>query len=247
MLSFIIAIFTLLGTIFPTPVPAQSIPVPATQTITTSSTSTPTIPVSPSQKISASSTTPPVSTTPQPIPVKKITSGTPSTSTVPHVPFYSQFKDITSVEWKKVGCGIASLAMVLDYYKPAVSVNTLLQQGIDSGAYLKNAGWTYKGLIGVAKRHGLDGTSYDLGKSGKAIAFEQFKKQLANGPVIASVHYKFDPQSTIPHLVVINGMSGDSVYYNDPAANGGEKIISSDTFLKAWKKRFIVIRPVDKV
>lgn len=169
-----------------------------------------------------------------------------STTTIPVVPFYSQFSDITSPKWQKVGCGITSLAMVIDYYKPAVSVNTLLSQGIAAGAYLNNAGWTYKGLIGISRKYGLDGSSYDLGKLSSKAAFAEFEEYLKDGPVIASVHYKFDPKSTIPHLVVINGIKDGIVYYNDPAAKTGELQISTDTFLKAWKKRFVVVRPASE-
>lgn len=160
------------------------------------------------------------------------------------VPFYSQFKDITSTKWQKVGCGIASLAMILDYYKPAVSVDTLLRQGIAADAYLGGVGWTYKGLISVGKKYGLDGISYDLRKMDTKKAFNQFKVQLQDGPVIASVHYKFEPTNPIPHLVVINSLDGDTLYYNDPAEKTGEKQISTTDFLQAWKKKFIVIRPV---
>jgi ABC-type bacteriocin/lantibiotic exporter with double-glycine peptidase domain len=169
-----------------------------------------------------------------------------ATTTIPEVPFYSQFSDITSPKWQKVGCGIASLAMVIDYYKPAVPVNTLLAQGIAAGAYLNNAGWTYKGLIGISRKYGLDGSSHDLGKLSSKAAFAEFEEYLNDGPVIASVHYKFDPKSTIPHLVVINGIKDGVVYYNDPAAKTGELQISTDTFLKAWKKRFVVVRPASE-
>lgn len=164
----------------------------------------------------------------------------------PVVPFYSQFKDITAPAWQKVGCGVTSLAMVIDYYEPAVPVNTLLKQGIAAGAYLKKAGWTYAGLISLSQKYGLDGDSYDLGKLSSAAAFAQFKTYLEDGPVIASVHYKFDPKSTIPHLVVINRLSDGMLYYNDPAAQSGDREISVADFMKAWKKRFIVVRPVQK-
>jgi ABC-type bacteriocin/lantibiotic exporter with double-glycine peptidase domain len=159
------------------------------------------------------------------------------------VPFYSQFKDITSTAWQKVGCGVTSLAMIIDYYKPAVSVNTLLKQGIAAGAYDPSAGWTYKGLIALGNQYGLSGASYDLATLSSAAAFTQLSGYLQDGPVIVSVHYKFDPKSTIPHLVVIDGIVGDTLYYNDPAAKSGEKTISSSDFLKGWKKRLIVIRP----
>ncbi|MCX6819673.1 MAG: C39 family peptidase [Candidatus Adlerbacteria bacterium] len=86
------------------------------------------------------------------IPIPPAIQQTPihATTTVPMVPFYSQFRDIASASWQKVGCGITSLAMILDYYKPAVSVNTLLKQGIAADAY-SAAGWTYNGLISVSK------------------------------------------------------------------------------------------------
>jgi predicted double-glycine peptidase len=168
----------------------------------------------------------------------------PVPAAVPQVPFYSQFKDIASPPWQKVGCGVTSLAMVIDYYTPdAVSVNALLKQGIAAGAYLADAGWSYKGLISLSNNYGLGGSSYDLGKSSSNTALAQLETYVKDGPVIASVHYKFDPKSTIPHLVVIDGIASSTVYYNDPAAKSGELHISVADFVKGWKKRFIVIRP----
>ncbi|MBP9757390.1 MAG: C39 family peptidase [Candidatus Pacebacteria bacterium] len=162
------------------------------------------------------------------------------------VPFYSQFRDITSPKWQKVGCGVTSLAMIIDYYNAdAVSVNTLLYKGIASGAYLNSAGWTYKGLIGLAEGYGLDGKSFDLAGSETKKAFSTLRSYLDDGPVMVSVHYKFDPKSTIPHLVVLNRIDHDTIYYNDPAAKSGEGSISTANFIKAWKKRFIVLTPMD--
>ena len=168
-----------------------------------------------------------------------------SSSSIPIVPSYSQFKDIKSPQWQKVGCGITSLAMVIDFYKPgAVSVNTLLGQGIAAGAYEQNVGWIYAGLIQLSQKYGFDGSYHDLSKMDAQTAFSQFKGYLKDGPVILSVHYKFDPKSTIPHLVVIDGIDNDVVYYNDPAAKSGERQISVADFLKGWKRKVIVVRPV---
>jgi uncharacterized protein YvpB len=164
---------------------------------------------------------------------------------IPVVPFYSQFDDITAPEWKKIGCGVTSLAMIIDFYSPgAVSVNALLKQGITAGAYIKDAGWSHMGLVRLSQKYGLDGSAHDLSKSGAAAALAGFKSYVDDGPVIASVHYKFDPKSTIPHLVVIDGMDDTYVYYNDPASDVGGKKISIADFQKGWKKRFIVIRDV---
>lgn len=162
---------------------------------------------------------------------------------IPEVPFYSQFKDMGDIEWQKNGCGIASLAMVINFYHPGiVTVNNLLKAGIAAEAYLEDAGWKHDGLVLLAGKYDLKGSSYDLSNLDIDTAFSQFKMVLKNGPVIASVHYKFDPKSSIPHLVVINGIDGNTIYYNDPAgASAGEKISTQD-FIKAWKKRFIVVR-----
>lgn len=164
--------------------------------------------------------------------------------TTKEVPFYSQFEDVTSSKWKKKSCGIASLAMVVDYYYPeSISVDTLLAQGIAAKGYIEHVGWTYKALISVANKYGLSGESYDLAKLSTPDALVVLKTFLAEGPVIVSVHYQFDPKSTIPHLVVLNGIENGTIAYNDPAAKEGNKKISIADFGKGWKKRFISIRP----
>lgn len=172
-----------------------------------------------------------------------------ATSSVPVVPFYSQFDDITSKKWKPAGCGITSLAMLIEYYKPkTVDVDTLLDEGLDAGAFSSKAGgWTYDGLIEVSQKYGLDGQAFDFGNESSKIALAWLSVSLMDGPVMASVHYKFDPKSKIPHLVVINGIDGDNVYYNDPASKeGGNLSLPLKDFLKAWKQRFIVMRPVEE-
>ena len=169
----------------------------------------------------------------------------PVSTSALNVPFYSQFHDIDSSTWQKVGCGITSLAMVIDYYIPnAVSVNTLLLKGIALGAYDTHAGWIHQGLLNVAKEYNLDGFSYDVSSLKEKAAIAELESYVNTGPVIVSIHYKFNPKSSIPHLVVITGKVGDTFYYNDPAATTGEKKISVSDFSKGWKKKFIVVRPM---
>ncbi len=163
---------------------------------------------------------------------------------IPEVPFYSQFKDIKYTKWQKVGCGVASLAMIIDYYKPeAISVNKILEQGIASNSYLNSAGWIHSGLIAISKKYGLDGKSYDLTSNTEKVAYTKLKEQLKGGPVMVSVHYKFDPKNPIPHLVVIDAINGDKVYYSDPASDKGNKVLTLAKFRASWNKKFIVIRP----
>ena len=241
MLSFFIALFSFASPLTYTRVEAAMLP--KVSPVVTSASSTPLIQahVANQQKTQRTAITTEAST-------KTVLTAAAlsvvATSTIPSVPFYSQFTDIASPTWQKVGCGITDVAMLVDYYTDkAPTVETLLSFGIAAGAYTDRDGWIYSGLIGVAKKYGLDGASYDLGNTSPKTAFTQFKKYLADGPVIASVHYNFDPKSTIPHLVVINGIKDNVIYYNDPAAKTGEKTISTTDFLKGWKKRFIVLRP----
>ncbi|MBU1557702.1 C39 family peptidase [Patescibacteria group bacterium] len=124
-----------------------------------------------------------------------------------------------------------------------MSVDTLLEEGITSGAYLNDKGWIHQGLVNLSNKYDLKGEVYDLSSKSLPEAFNKFTESLKKGPVIASVHYTFDPQNPIPHLVVINRIDGNNLYYNDPAETSGGKIISTEDFMKAWKKRYIVILP----
>lgn len=164
-------------------------------------------------------------------------------TSIPVVPFYSQFADITRPEWKKISCGIASVAMLIDHYQEAVLPDTLLEEGIAAGAYIQNAGWSHAGLIGLAKKHGLTGEAVPLAHLSMPDAFAALEGAVAEGPVIVSVHYTFDPQNLIPHLVVVTGVSGGLVHYNDPAEDAGGGTVSVTQFQSAWKKRYISIRP----
>jgi predicted double-glycine peptidase len=157
------------------------------------------------------------------------------------VPFYSQFTDITAPTWKKVACGITSLAMLIEYYYPNKidSVDTLLHEGITAGAYDDAAGWSYNGLITVAKKYGLNGSTHDYKDSTMDVAFKAFSKDLLKGPIMASVHYTFKASNPIPHLVIVSGIKDGLVYYNDPAAPTGGGSISIAQFKEGWKKRYI--------
>jgi len=160
------------------------------------------------------------------------------------VPFYSQFADITPVEWRKVGCGIASVAMLIDFYSSEiVDVDSLLLAGIKSNAYLDDAGWTHNGLIDLSKQFNLDGASYSLSHLTMESAFMALEGVVKEGPVMVSVHYTFKPTNPIPHLAVVTGIDNERVYYNDPAEAVGQNSISIEQFQSAWKKRYIEIRP----
>ena len=170
---------------------------------------------------------------------------TVKTDTITKVPFYSQFTDITKPGWQKIGCGIASVAMLIDYYSDRqINVDALLEKGIANNAYLSDAGWIHAGLIGLSREYGLDGQSKSLAHLSPDAALAELGTVLADGPVMASVHYTFEPTNPIPHLVVINSIKDGQVYYNDPAETAGNGSLSTEQFKKGWKQKYIVIRPV---
>lgn len=164
-------------------------------------------------------------------------------TTVHSVPFYSQFTDISAPEWRKIGCGIASLAMLVDFYTTEeVSVDALLNEGIQANAYTGNAGWSHAGLIGLAKDHGLSGEAVYMTDLSMTAAFSKLEEALKDGPVMASVHYTFKPTNPIPHLVIVTGVENGEVHYNDPAEKSADGTVSVEQFKSAWKKRYIEIR-----
>lgn len=160
------------------------------------------------------------------------------------VPFYSQFTDISAPEWQGVGCGIASVAMVIDYYVDAViDVDALLAEGRAAGAYLSHAGWTHRGLINLSTQYGLAGESVSLAHLTETAALAELERVVAEGPVMVSVHYTFEPTNPIPHLAVVTDITDGLVHYNDPAEATGGGVISAERFSDAWKQRYISIRP----
>lgn len=199
---------------------------------------------------------PPVSTTTSLInqPTQVATSGkviTVTTSTQPvadtsfhQVPFYSQLTDISDPAWQPVGCGIASVAMLIDFYTDtAIDVDELLYTGIRNRAYLDNQGWIHAGLIELAQSYGLDGSTQSLAQLSMSSAYQALVVAVKEGPVMVSVHYTFDPSNPIPHLVVVTGADAKQVYYNDPAEPSGQSMIKASQFQLAWKQRYIEIHP----
>ncbi|HEY4478009.1 MAG TPA: C39 family peptidase [Candidatus Paceibacterota bacterium] len=163
------------------------------------------------------------------------------------VPLFSQISDISSASWKQKGCGVADVAMIVEFYKPnTTSVQKVLEEGLKAGAYVKNVGWSHKGLASLAVKHGLVGKTVDLSSLKNTVALSEFKNIVTEGPVIASIHRGFNPKSPYGHLVVITGFDDKLVYYNDPGKRDGIRTVSIEDFMKGWKKRLIVIREPEK-
>jgi predicted double-glycine peptidase len=135
--------------------------------------------------------------------------------------------------------------MLIGYHEAApMDVDTLLAEGIAAGSFLPTAGWTHAGLIDLARPYGLTGASHSLAHQSVDDALATLRQVVGEAPVMASVHYTFEPTNPIPHLVVVTGIDDTTVYYNDPAEPTGEGAISIEKFQRAWKQRYISIVPV---
>lgn len=160
------------------------------------------------------------------------------------VPFFSQFADIDDPAWRKVACGVASLAMIVEYhYEGTTDANRELAAGISANAYTDN-GWSHRGLIELAERHNLRGESVSLAHLSREAAVAALTKAVTDNPVMVSVHYTFEPTNPIPHLVVVTDIRDGYVHYNDPAEPAGGGFITTERFAAAWKQRYIAFTPL---
>jgi hypothetical protein len=172
------------------------------------------------------------------------------------VPFVSQ-QAYRDPEWRRFGCGTASLKMVFDFWHGQDPVNrtddaeSIYATGLAAGAFDPAVGWRHAGLVGLATSLGYDAYSRDFGprsaqpKSGPD-AVAELASELRRGPVIASVYRDFDPSRGGGHLVVITGTRDMTIHLNDPLPadeRDGRCTIGVPVFLPAFKHRYIVVRP----
>src|ERR1043166_6349013 len=137
------------------------------------------------------------------------------------VPFSSQYTDLGHHEWRARGCGIASLKMAMDFYRPGPSLDELLTVGREIGAYREGIGWSHRGLVELARRYGFEGFNADWAEKGptpKTVqeSCELLLAELQKGPVLASVFAGLDPERGGGHIVVVTGFQDGLIFFNDP-------------------------------
>ena len=132
-------------------------------------------------------------------------------------------KILSKLEWENNCCGLACLQTVLDSENlPAPSLEHLLVEGIESGAYLDDKGWIFQGLLSLGRNHGLDGMVIP----DAPIDFVEGLPSCGVAPIV-SVHCGFpqNPPSKGGHLVVFRGIqvanrSRRICFFDDPSTQG---------------------------
>ena len=147
--------------------------------------------------------------------------------------------------WHDRACGIAALAMIMEFFGVSKNNQELLNTGLEVNAYIQNIGWSHKGLVAIAQRYGLRGTNYDWAPLSSAEAFRYLEKYICQYPIICSAYNSFD-LSRDGHFIAVVGIRNNRIYYNDPDIRNQKyktHWVSKKRFLNGWKRRCIVIYP----
>ena len=139
----------------------------------------------------------------------------------------------------------------LDSANRTATLEELLAHGLEVGAYLQGIGWSHRGLVEVAHRYGYKGFNVDsadnsLTPKSPHEAWAMVTRELEQGPLLVSVFAGLDPYRGGGHIVVLTGVHDELTFFNDPeemSAREGYKTVALEAFLRAFKRRYIVIRP----
>ena len=172
-----------------------------------------------------------------------------------NVPYYSQRTDVTDQAWQSRACGVACVAMVIVYRGGVIkSLDALIEEGREIGAYREGVGWMHDGLVALAGRHGLKLYREEFkdetveGEQHLEQGIEKIVTALKQGRlVLVSVARGFE-DATKPHLVLLTGTEGDEgaitgFYYHDPDADtkeaGMNQFVPLEIFKRFWRRLVI--------
>lgn len=193
------------------------------------------------------------------------------------VPFTSQNIPDVPKNWINRSCGVTCVKMVLDYFfekdliyfagpKNKLSINQLIDEGIQIGSYKENVGWIHSGLVKILRNHGvlsytqefksvnvtidqIHGVTFVDGKNYPEMPIYGIKKIISSlnseRPVIVSVEPGFSNNKD-NHLIVLTGFENINfdnkidgfIYFHDPDARDGVEKINFKVSLSDFIKKW---------
>ena len=182
------------------------------------------------------------------------------------VPLVNQRKETKDKKWAHRTCAICSLKMVMAWKNKKlekIPVMELVNQGLKIDGYLKDVGWKHRGIIDLAKKHGVRMVffkNFFKSKAQKKKGLGFINKKLASGkPVLVSVLYRVPRPAKArsgnhsehrvdSHIVVVCGLrknanriTGYFIQDPDPKFRGSNYFLSTKEFLTYWRGGLIYL------
>lgn len=185
------------------------------------------------------------------------------------VPYFSQYDEDIPEEWRKRSCGITSLRMALGAALPGVplpTVRELIEEGVESGAYIENVGWSHQGLVNLAEKYGARAFRGEYRMRPQRYLPNMLKSFLNKfllsrgvATLYASIEVGLVPIVSVTvegkadtHLVPLVGFGSEGgevgFYYHEPAAEPGQadaqfRFMNIKDFSKRWRRLAIFVGP----
>lgn len=168
------------------------------------------------------------------------------------VPYYSQWKDITDINWQKRSCGLLCLYSAIRFYKNDfnLSPEAFLEEALRKEAFGKS-GWVHDKLVALscergvpAKRVEFRGKTPEETKRLIETAFEDFTQSLEAGQLIIISTIRNWKEKDKFHQVLLVGFEGPKEaplgwYVHDPDAKseteGAYQYISHEKFKEGFR------------
>jgi uncharacterized protein YvpB len=171
------------------------------------------------------------------------------------VPYYSQYKEVTDLEWQPKACAITCLKMVLDFEAPNFNttiptLDELIQEGVSINAY-SNDGWIHKGIVFLSHNHGVPAyqeefrsVNKEFEKNLTEVGISKILKRLEDKKTsMVSVEKDFEKSGSF-HQILIVGYEDGNFLYHEPEEKdetGAFMQVSEERFLAHWRRLAIFI------
>jgi hypothetical protein len=170
-------------------------------------------------------------------------------------PYYSQYEDVEALEWQHRVCGLAAVKMAAEALlgERIVSLDDLIQQGLEKDAYIEGVGWKHDGLIELLKSFAVSAHRAEYKEEGlEDDGISAMTSALSDGGlVITSVAPGFGDNDG-SHLILLTGFRRNEAgelegfYYNDPGCrneqDGKDLFVDRLRFLEYWRKLVIFVQ-----